>query len=328
VEFLAPASWDEALALRAARSDALVVAGGTDVMVDINFGRVRPAALLDLSAVLTSRPSRRGSQPPAGSQRVESPVADISPFADIPPGDVTGWQPAADRRRVWLGAGVRWAELVGELAQWLPGLALAARTVGSPQIRHRATLAGNLGSASPAGDAHPVLLATGATVVAESVRGMRDIPVAAFFTGPKHHALAPDELIRGLWIPAADGPQQFAKVGQRNAMVIAIVSFALALHLPERTVGTGIGSAGPTPLPAAHAASWLAGELSAANAWASRTPLPDSLVHRFGELVAAEATPIDDLRSPKEYRKHALAVLARRTLIAAWATRTSQSEVA
>ena len=161
-------------------------------------------------------------------------------------------------------------------------------------------------------------------VEAASVRGTRDIPIREFFTGVKRSALAPDELIAAVRVPVADGPQQFAKVGVRNAMVIAVCSFAIALHPQRRGVGTGFGSAAPTPRAAAEAEDFLAAELAERGLWESRGPLAESAVRRFGELVAGAAAPIDDVRGTAAYRRHALAVLARRTL--AWAWRDYQEE--
>jgi CO/xanthine dehydrogenase FAD-binding subunit len=138
------------------------------------------------------------------------------------------------------------------------------------------------------------------------------VPVEEFITGPKRNALAADELIAAVWMPVASGPQQFAKVGTRNAMVIAVCSFALALH--DEHVGTCIGSAAPTPVRARDAEAFAAGELD----WAGRGPLGDSVAARFGELVAQAASPIDDVRGTAAYRSHALSVLARRTLTWAW----------
>jgi CO/xanthine dehydrogenase FAD-binding subunit len=279
VDFLRPTSWADALAAKATHPQAVPIAGGTDVMVELNFDRRRPPALLDLT-------------------RVDA-------LAD--------WDADGDRLR--LGAGVTYRRVIDELGGRLPGLAMAARTVGSPQIRSRGTVGGNLGSASPAGDAHPPLLATGAVVEVASVRGVRQVPVSAFFTGPKRSVLASDELIAAVLVPAGSGPQQFAKVGTRNAMVIAVCSFALALHPSARRVGTGVGSAGPTPLRAPAAEDLLAAELP----WESRGPLDAGLARRFGDLVAAAAAPIDDVRGTAAYRRHALAVLARRALGWAWA---------
>jgi len=283
MDFLQPRSWADALAARAERPDAVPIGGGTDVMVDLNFDRRRPGALLDLGRV----PELRGWS------------------------TEDGW--------VRLGAGVSYARIIDDLATRLPGLAMASRTVGSPQIRMRGTVGGNLGSASPAGDAHPPLLAAGAVVEAESAaRGARRIPAAEFYTGVKRNALEPDELIAAVLVPAASGPQQFCKVGTRNAMVIAVSAFACALHPDRRAVGTGIGSAAPTPRRAAEAEEFLAGELDAAGLWNSRGELPEPLARAFGERVAAAASPIDDVRGSAAYRRHSLAVMARRAVTWAW----------
>jgi CO/xanthine dehydrogenase FAD-binding subunit len=291
MDFLRPASFDEALRIRAERPDALPVLGGTDVMVELNFDRRRPAALLDLSR--------------------------------LP--ELTNWSlPPASGGVVRLGAGVSYRRIIDELGDRLPGLAMAARTIGSPQIRNRGTVGGNLGAASPAGDAHPPLLAAGATVELASVRGVRLVPAAQFYTGVKRSVLAADELIAAVRVPVAAGPQQFAKVGTRNAMVIAVCSVALALDPAAGVggaagaVGAAIGSAAPTPRRCPAAERLLAAELADRRLWTSRAPLPDSLARRFGDLVAAAAEPIDDVRGSAAYRRHALAVLARRALTWAW----------
>ena len=283
MDFLQPTSWADALAARAERPDAVAIAGGTDVMVDLNFDRRRPGALLDLGRVPELRE----------------------------------W--TMEDGRVRLGAGVPYARIIDDLGSELPGLAMASRTVGSPQIRIRGTVGGNLGSASPAGDAHPPLLAAGAVVEVESaVRGTRRIPAAEFYTGVKRNALAPDELIAAVLVPTAAGPQQFCKVGTRNAMVIAVSAFACALHPDRKAVGTGIGSAAPTPRRAPEAEDFLAGELDAAGLWDSRGELPETLARAFGERVAAAASPIDDVRGSAAYRRHSLSVMARRAATWAW----------
>jgi CO/xanthine dehydrogenase FAD-binding subunit len=283
MDFLQPTSWADALAVRAERPDAVAIAGGTDVMVDLNFDRRRPGALLDLGRL---------------SELREWATED-------------GW--------VRLGAGVPYARIIDDLSAQLPGLAMAARTVGSPQIRIRGTVGGNLGSASPAGDAHPPLLAAGAVVeVASAARGARRVPAAEFYTGVKRNALAADELIAAVLVPTAAGPQQFCKVGTRNAMVIAVSAFACALHPDRRAIGTGIGSAAPTPRRAPEAEEFLAGELESAGLWDSRGELPETLARAFGERVAAAASPIDDLRGSAAYRRHSLSVMARRAATWAW----------
>lgn len=219
---------------------------------------------------------------------------------------------------VRLGAAVPYTRVIEALGRELPGLALAARTVGSPQIRNRGSVGGNLGAASPAGDSHPPLLAAGAEVEAVSVRGTRLIPVEEFYTGVKRNALAPDELIRAVHIAKADGPQQFSKVGTRNAMVIAVCAFGLALHPATRTVRTGIGSAAPTPVRATTAEEFLTAALEEEGLWDSAGTVPPSVARQFAELVAACASPIDDVRGSAAYRRHALQVMARRTLGWTW----------
>lgn len=273
---LRPTRWADALQLRAEHPEASAICGGTDLMVDINFGRARPAGLLDLTSV----------------EGLDS------------------WELIADGRVVRIGAGVSFTRIIAELGGHCPALAQAARTVGSPQIRNRGTVAGNLATASPAGDALPVLLASWAQVEVESRRGSRLIEIDDFFVGPKRCALAADELIRAVRIPVAAGPQQFAKVGPRNAMVIATASFALNLDPVARRVGTGIGSAGPTPLRARGAEQALTDAL--ADCWDAPGAIDEGVAGRFGELVAAASAPIDDVRGSAAYRRHALSVLARR----------------
>ncbi|MBT2387506.1 xanthine dehydrogenase family protein subunit M [Streptomyces sp. ISL-11] len=282
MDFLRPGTWAEALAAKAEHPTAVPIAGGTDVMVEINFDHRRPEYLLDLNRI----------------------------------GDLYEWETGEDEVR--LGASVPYSRIMEHLREPLPGLALAAHTVGSPQIRNRGSVGGNLGAASPAGDSHPALLAAGADVEAESVRGTRLIPVEEFYTGVKRNALEPDELIRAVRIRTADGPQQFSKVGTRNAMVIAVCAFGLALHPSSRTVRTGIGSAAPTPVRAGAAEDFLNAALEEGGFWDSGRPLAPSLARQFAELAAGACNPIDDVRGSARYRRHAVAVMARRTLGWTW----------
>src|SRR5207302_8774218 len=112
------------------------------------------------------------------------------------------------------------------------------------------------------------------------------IPIREFFTGPKKNAMQQDELIAAFLVEPAPGPQQVSKVDTRNAMVIAVCSFALALDPQRRRVGTGIGSAGPTPLRATEAEQFIEGVLDEQNLWDRHTEVSESAVARFGELVA------------------------------------------
>lgn len=277
MDYLRPTTWTEALVMKAQRPEAVPLAGGTDLMVELNMDRRRPPAVIDLTRVRE--------------------LADWTLDA--------GW--------LRIGAGVTYTRVIAELGDRLPGLAMASRTVGSPQIRNRGTLGGNLGTGSPAGDALPPLLAAGAEIELASTAGRRAVPIADFCLGPKRTALRPDELIAAVHVRPAGGPQQFSKVGTRNAMVIAVASFALDVDRERGRVGTGIGSAGPTPLRAQAAERFAEGLL------ASGADLDEAAAIRFGDLVAGAARPIDDVRGTAAYRRHALAVLARRTLAWAWA---------
>jgi len=285
VEFIQPTSWDEALAAKSAFPAGMPIAGGTDVMVELNFDRARPEALIDLTRV----------------------------------GELREWE--EDDGILRIGAGVSYTRVIAELGERLPGLAMAARTIGSPQIRNRGTVGGNLGAASPAGDSHPPLVAARAEVELASSRGRRQVPVREFYAGPKENVVADDELIAAILVAPSTGAEQFSKIGARNAMVIAACSFALAIDPVARRVGTGIGSAGPTPLAAREAEDFLEGVLGESDGWDLPVALGEPVVERFGELVAAAGRPIDDVRSSAAYRREALRVLARRTLT--WARGTA-----
>jgi CO/xanthine dehydrogenase FAD-binding subunit len=256
VNVLSPPALDEALLLMADHPDAVPIAGGTDVMVALNFDRLRPPTIVNLNEVA----------------------------------DLRGW--SRENGTLRLGAGLTYTEAMApELAALLPALAEASRTVGSPQIRNRGTIGGNLGTASPAGDALPPLLVGGADVVIASVRGERSVPLAEFVVGVKKTVLAPDELIVAVRVPiAADARETFMKVGPRNAMVIAVVSLALRV---DGELRAAFGSAGPVPV-------------------VVRAPLHQA--DDFPDRVADAASPIDDVRGTAAYRRHALRVLTKRAL--------------
>jgi len=271
---LTPSTLEEALEERAAHPEAVAVAGGTDLMVAVNFGRSRPPALLDLSRV----------------------------------GELKQWR--RDNGTVFLGAGMTFARICRDLGDFR-ALVEASRSVGSPQIRNRATVGGNLGTASPAGDALPVLAAYGANVLVASRERERLLPWDEFLVGPKRSALEPDELILGVEWTAADGPGSFAKVGTRNAMVIAIAGVCIQLDRKQQNVRVALGSVAPTVVRAPEAEALAA----AAIPWDEPgRPLAAGTVAEFARLVAAAASPIDDVRGSAAYRRHAVEVLARREL--------------
>jgi CO/xanthine dehydrogenase FAD-binding subunit len=256
-----PRDLEEALSALEAEPQATILAGGTDLMVSVNYQGMRPSAVV-------------------GIRRVA---------------ELLEW----DGR--FIGAGVTYTRMEHGP---IPALAQSARTVGSPQIRNAGTLGGNLGTASPAGDALPVLAALDAEIVLRSKSGERTLPWDAFITGPKRNALEPGEIILGARLPERIPPgQAFAKIGIRNAMVIAIASCCMFRDDDGRT-SLALGSVGPTPIRPRRAEEMISAE---------RTPSPAAL-DEFQRLVSAEVSPISDHRSTEAYRRHASGVLARRLL--------------
>lgn len=258
MDVLTPGSLDEALRMKAEQPAALPIQGGTDVMVALNFDRARPEALLNLNEVAELR----------------------------------GWSREDGTLR--LGASLTYTEArSGALAELLPALAEASRTVGSPQIQNRGTIGGNLGTASPAGDALPPLLVEGAEVELASVRGERRVSLTDFLLGPKRNALEPDELVVAVRLTPSGQPQTFMKVGPRNAMVIAVCSLALVTDRERGELRAAYGSAGPVPA-------------------LVTAPLDER--EEFPERVSVASSPIDDVRGTAAYRRHALRVLTARAI--------------
>src|SRR5437763_2048803 len=279
MDVLLPRSLDEALAMKAQRPEAMPIAGGTDLMVEVNFGRLRPPAFIDVSR-----------------------VPELSVVHQ-------------ENGQIFLGAGVTYAAVVVGLTACRP-LVQASRSVGAPQIRNRGTVGGHLGTGSPAGDALPVLAAYDADVVMRSqARGERSMPWDAFITGPKKTAIAPDELILGTRWRRVRGPGSFSKIGTRNAMVIAVAGLCLVVDEDQRRVRVALGSVGPVIIRAAEAEEKVSAALAASGSWDDPTkPLPDDSVGEFAELVAAAARPLDDVRGTAVYRRHGCRVLARRAI--------------
>ena len=268
-----------ACAALAADPGALVLAGGTDLMVEVN----------------------RGGRT----------VGDVVVIDRVP--ELQGWDREGDVLR--LGAALTYAEMADPaLASLVPALAQAARTVGSPQIRAAGTIGGNLATASPAGDTLPVLAALDAEVEIRSHQGHRTVPLDEFVIGVKANDLAPGELIAAVRVPVLDGPQEFLKVGPRNAMVISVASLALVVDRVGRTVRVGLGSVAPVPLRAIEAEVMIAARLD----WAGGRSPKIHDVERFAELVADATRPIDDHRGSADYRRHSVGVLARRALVRAF----------
>jgi CO/xanthine dehydrogenase FAD-binding subunit len=274
---LIPNTLDEALAMLSDNPTADLLTGGTDMMVEVNFNHRKPSTVIALRRLT----------------------------------ELQSWSIDKTFQRVTIGAGVPYAEMErGALADALPCLAEAARTVGSPQIRAAGTLGGNLGTCSPAGDGLPVLSALDASIHLLSPSGERHMSFHDFMTGPKRNARASNEIITAVSINLPSGWQGYAKVGVRNAMVISVASACLVLDHTDsdaQSVRIALGSVGPTIIRCRDTESWW-------NALPSSQQSNSATNIEFGTRAATESRPIDDHRSTAEYRKHAIAVLSRRLL--------------
>ncbi len=264
-----PRSLEEAYALLASGVGWRPIAGGTDLMVELAAERGEPPErILDLSRL---RELRGVSLAPRTLV-----IGSLTTYADL-----------------------RRSRLAGEIA---PALLDAAATVGAVPIQNRGTIGGNLATASPAGDLLPVLLALDAEVAAGGPRGERLVPIDRFFVSYRRTALEPDELILRVRIPIVPGREvRFRKVGTRRAQAIAKVSLALAwrdgVEAPGavrawRGVRLALGSVAPTPVRARATEAVLEGA----------APNLES-ADRAAASLAAELSPIDDVRSTAEYRR-------------------------
>ena len=275
---LIPRSVDELVEVFQEHPAAKLLAGGTDYMVEVNLHGRQPETMISLRQVK----------------------------------ELTEWSVRTSQSRIIIGAGVPYADMeVGEIAQLVPALAQAARTVGSPQIRAAGTLGGNLGTCSPAGDSLPVLAALNATIHVIGPDGNRDVEFVDFMVGVKKNSLQPSEFVHSVSMPIVEGWQGYAKVGTRNAMVISTASACLVRDIDEGFVSIALGSVGPTIIRAHDAESWL----MKATSLRDGAQLEPSIAQEFGRRVALESKPIDDHRSTAEYRRHAVGVLAQRLLL-------------
>ena len=268
-------SVNEACAVLAENPATTVLAGGTDLMVQANRGAHSLESVLDLSRIT----------------------------------ELKNW--ALEGSEMVLGAGISYTDLADpQIAALVPALTQAARTVGSPQIRNAGTLGGNLATASPAGDTIPVLVAMDAVLQLKSSTENREVEITEFITGVKTNALKPGEIIQSIKMPVFQGPQEFLKVGTRNAMVISVVSLALVTDYLGRKLRVGVGSVSPVPFRASAAEEFISQEFD----WETNSALSEKVINKFSELVADSTKPIDDHRGTADYRKHAVGVLAKRAL--------------
>lgn len=263
VELHRPANLDEALALLAAEEGWRPIAGGTDLFVEHESGRLGPARLLAISRL----PELVGVRQTR-----------------------TGWV---------IGAGTSWSSIRDHagLKEDCPMLCQAAALTGAAAIQNRGTIGGNLANASPAADGPPVLLACGASLRLRSLHGTRDLPLDEFFLGYKKLALQPGELIEAVLLPRRVSGEldHHRKVGARRAQAISKLALAVRGSFDPGGVfrcRIGVASVAPVPLRARRTEGLLAsGPLDAARAREARRSL------------MAEIAPIDDLRSTAEYRR-------------------------
>lgn len=269
-----PTSLEEVFTAFSADPEAHLLAGGTDFMVEVNYNHRRPPAVISLR--------------------------------DVP--ELCRWR--REGSEIVLGAGCTYTTIMkAEIADLVPGLAQAARTVGSPQIRNAGTLGGNIATASPAGDTLPVLAALDASIVIASAKGSREATLDQLTVGPKRTTLEPGELILEVRLPALLGTQEFLKVGTRNAMVISVAGVAIVVDWVGHSVRIALGSVGPVIIRAKEAEGYCAERID----WDLRTlEGGDVTLAELAAQVSAAARPIDDHRSTAAYRRHAVGVCARR----------------
>jgi len=280
--FALPTTVAEAVDALNRRPGAAYVAGGTELMPDLAWGTASPAGFVSLRHVAELRGVTGGQGVPA-AVRVGATTTIAGLLAD---------SGAALEERA------------------LPGLARAAESLGTPQVRTQATVGGNVMSALPYRNLLPVLLATGASVELTGRDGVRVLPFDGFVTAPGRTLALPGELLSAILVPRAAGYQDYVKVGPRNAQFVATASVAIAVDAAAGTVRFGFGNAADVPLrlPAADEV--------AAQALAAR-PDPASAAEALGELadvVAGGVDPPADHVASAEYRRHALGVIASRLL--------------
>lgn len=272
VSYFAPNEIGEAVNLLAEHGEkAAVLAGGTDLVAALNYYEIKPGALLYIGGL--------------GLDYIKE----------------------ADGKLV-IGAGTTGAQLIASdlLAAKFPVLVDAAKTHGSPAIRSVATIGGNLGTGSPAGDLIPPLMVMDAEVLLVSAGGERVVPVKDFFTGPQETVCKPDELIVEIRVPLQAGAAVFEKLGHRKAQTCSLASAAARLEMDGKVCKDArivLGSMAPTPIRCTKAEEMIVGkELDAA------------LIAKCAEAAIAESSPIDDQRATAWYREKAGKVLVARAV--------------
>ena len=211
--------------------------------------------------------------------------------------------------RIEIGAGVTHAFLrdAVQIHRHVPALIAAAATVGAKQIQARGTLGGNAANASPAGDTAPALLVTGGSVLLASLAGMREVPLAQFWTAYRQIAARPDEIIAAFRLPKkGKAMERFRKIGTRRAQAISKVMAASRIRIEKgviRSAAIALGSVAPTPVRLAEVEAFLVGK-----------KLSPQLIDEAESLAQATVKPIADIRSTAEYRRWASGRLVRDAL--------------
>lgn len=285
-EFHEPATVSEACEMMGRlREKARLLAGGTDLVVNMKKKLIRPDHVVSLSKI----------------------------------DDLRGI--VQENGVLTIGGCVTAAELAGSetIQKSLGALAEAAGVLGSPLIRNLATIAGNLVTARPAADLPPPLIACGAKAVLTKRSGERSVDVNDFFTGPGQTLMAPDEILTKVVIEVPQGHygDSYIKLGVRQTLEISLVNVAVSISLdnrdgPIKDARVVLGSVGPTPIRALSAEDVLKGELPS-----------EALFERAGEAAGRDAKPIDDFRGSAEYRRDMVGVLTKRGLNAALSRATS-----
>jgi carbon-monoxide dehydrogenase medium subunit len=285
-EYFAPQTLSEAIAILGHEQEgAYPIAGGTDLLLKMKAGRLAPRVVVNLKRVAALRGRTYNGHLTLGALTTLEEIR-LSPL----------------------------------VRAHYPALSAAAATMASVQVRHLATLGGNLCNAAPSADLAPILMALGAMAHIAGPAGERQVSLDAFFTGPGRTVLAPGELLVSVALPALRGGSLYLKQAPRACMDIAVVGVGLALELEDdacRRARIVLGAVAPTPLRATGAEAELAGG-----------DLSPERIARAARIAAHEAQPIDDVRGSAWYRRQMVEVLTRRGLTHLAAARSGDTNPA
>lgn len=280
LKFLTPKNLDEALRLVSKHPNYNILAGGTDICVQMNGGFIRPEGLINIWGLDELRK-----------------ISESGDFVEV-------------------GALTTHTEIINSplVKNHLPALAEACMSIGGRQIQNRGTIGGNVMNASPAGDTMPVLLAYDAEVEAASMKGRRWIRFQGFYEGYRKTALAAGEIVTRFKIPkAASGERSaFLKIGTRKALAISKVMGCFRINVGEglrpllevQSAAIAFGSVAPTPVRLPKAEKFLVGK-----------KLTEDVVEKLCEIAVSEVQPIDDIRSTALYRSRISGILLKRFLM-------------